>query len=278
MSQPNGAPQPAVPPGRVPSGRTSARVAAFIVIGSLVAVVLMAFFGQLIDRLSGPWISLLPSPRAVAAVVAPERGDARQDFAGSLPGDDGVGPLALGTINGLPNPDRLDFLFEFCTPACNRDAHWMHPSNPKVGSGVWTAGRPFYVREGFINNGPGPLGDGFDVVLYVTRLGEGSDEVIYPTYRLTSDYVLRGASDRCGPTYKTQQGSEACEWFVHDFPTGLPEGRFAITAVWQAPCRAWIDLGLTDTCRDPEEVISLFSSGFDAPYGTSGPGYTEPSD
>jgi hypothetical protein len=134
------------------------------------------------------------------------------------------------------------------------------------------------VREGFINNGLEPLGDGFDVVLYVTRLGDGSDELIHPTYRLTSDYVLRGASDRCGPTYKTQQGPEACEWFVHNFPAGLPEGRFAIAAVWQAPCRAWIDLGLTDTCQDPEEVMSLFSSGFDAPYSSSGPSYTELSD
>ena len=181
MSQPNEAPQPAGPaPGRVRSGRASARVAAFIVIGSLIGVVLIALFGELIDRLSGPWISPEPSPQAVAAVVVTEPGDAPQDFAGFLPGDDGVGPVALGTINGLPNPDRLDFLFEFCTPACNRDAHWMDPTQPRVGSGLWTAGRPFHVREGFINNGPELLGDGFDVVLYVTRLGEGSEEV-YPS-------------------------------------------------------------------------------------------------
>lgn len=270
------APRPAVnQPGQVASDRSSARIAALIVIGSLAAVVLMALSGKLIDVLSGPSIS--DQPRAIAAVV-PEPGDTPQDFAGSVPGDDGGGPLALGAVEGLPNRDRLDFLFDNCTPGCNRDAHWMNPANPNMGSGVWTAGRPFHVREGFINNGPEPLGNGFDVVLYVTRLDEGGDGVIHPTYRLTSDYVLRGATDRCGPTYKTQRAPEICEWFVHDFPVGLPEGRFAITAVWQAPCRAWVDLGLADTCQDPEEVISLFSSGFDAPYSAERPDYSGQSD
>ena len=147
----------------------------------------------------------------------------------------------------------------------------MDPQNPKLGSGVWTAGRPFYVREGFINNGAEPLGDGFDVVLYVTRMN-GSKEA---TYRYTSDYVMRGTSERCGPTYETQTGPATCEWFVHDFPKGLPEGRFAIWAAWEAPCKAWIDLALTDACEDPDKVISLFSSGFDAPYTGSGPSFTE---
>jgi len=41
--------------------------------------------------------------------------------------------------------------------------------------------------------------------------------------------------------------------------------------------RARIDLGLADSSRDPDEVLSLFSSGFDAPYGRSGPDYDEPS-
>ena len=202
----------------------------------------------------------------------PTGGSPLPDMAGALPGDDGTGPLPLGTINDAPNPDRLDFLFEFCWPECFRDAHWMDPENPTKGSGVWTAGRPFHVREGFINNRAVPLGDGFDVVLYVTRLGEGGAKA---TYRYTSDYVLRGTSDRCGPTYETQTGPATCEWFVHDFPDGLPEGRYAIWAVWEAPCRAWIDLALTDECQDPDEVISLFSSGFDAPYTESGPSFTE---
>ena len=184
-----------------------------------------------------------------------------------------TGRCPWGRINDVPGVDRLDFLFEFCTPECSRDAHWMDPDNPSLGSGVWTAGRPFHVREGFINNREEPLGDGFDVVLYVTRDGDPDGS----TYRYTSDYVLRGVSDRCGPTYASQTGPETCEWFVHDFPKGLPEGRFAILAVWEAPCRAWLDLDLTDSCRDPDQVMSLFWSGVDAPYSRSGPSYTEES-
>ena len=205
----------------------------------------------------------------------PTGGTPLPDVAGALPGDDGNGPVPLGTITDVPNADRLDFLFELCgNESCYRDAHWLDPQNPKLGSGPWTAGRPFHVREGFINNREEPLGQGFDVVLYVTRLDGG---LVEPTYRYTSDYVLRGTSDRCGPTYETQQGPETCEWFVHVFPNGLPEGRFAIWAAWEAPCRAWIDLGLTASCQDPDEVISLFSSGFDSPYRQSGPEYTETS-
>jgi hypothetical protein len=212
-------------------------------------------------------------PRSRDDVAAlPTGGTPLPDIAGALPGDDGTGPLPLGTITDPPNPDRLDFLFEFCWSECFRDAHWMDPENPTMGSGVWTAGRPFHVREGFINEREEPLGDGFDVVLYVTRLGDGGDEA---TYRYTADHVVRGTSDRCGPTYETQTGPATCEWFVHDFAEGLPEGRFGIWAVWEAPCSAWIDLALTDTCQDPDEVISLFSSGFDAPYTGSAPSFTE---
>ena len=210
------------------------------------------------------------SPEDVAKL--PTGGTPLPDSAGALPGDDGEGPLPMGTIADPPNRDRLDFLFELCWSACFRDAHWVDPENPIMGSGVWTAGRPFYVREGFINERDQPLGDGFDVVLYVTRLGDGGDET---TYRYTSDHIVRGTSDRCGPTYETQTGPATCEWFVHDFAEGLPEGRFAIWAVWEAPCSAWVDMALTDTCQDPDEVISLFSSGFDAPYTSSGPSFTE---
>jgi hypothetical protein len=269
----------------------SGSMAAIILLGAFMLVVGSSFFGQsggqppgvpgeLGEQTATPTPDPTPDPpeatplpRSMDDVAAlPTGGTPLPDMAGALPGDDGRGPLPLGTINDAPNPDRLDFLFEFCWPECFRDAHWMDPENPTVGSGVWTAGRSFYVREGFINERDEPLGDGFDVVLYVTRLGDGGDEA---TYRYTSDYVVRGTSDRCGPTYETQTGPATCEWFVHDFAEGLPEGRIAIWAVWEAPCRAWVDLALTDTCQDPDEVISLFSSGFDAPYTSSGPSFTE---
>lgn len=203
----------------------------------------------------------------------PTGGTPLPDVAGALPGDDGRGPLPVGAVTRPPDDERLDFLFELCPEHCFRDAHWIDPGNPLMGAGAWTAGRPFHVREGFPNDGPEPLGEGFDVVLYVTRLDGARDE---PTYRYTSDYVLRGTSDRCGPGYRTQAGPVTCEWFVHDFPDGLSEGRFAIWALWEAPCRAWIDLGLADSCGSPHRVLSLFSSGFDAPYLASAPAYGEP--
>jgi len=298
MSQLNGAPHRlvATSPVQVRVRGMSGRLAASIVLGAFTVVVGISLLGQGGDRPPGsraafvaPTATPTPEPTATPTpdptpeatpllrpmrdvATLPTGGTPLPDIAAALLGDDGSRPLPLGTINDAPNPDRLDFLFEFCRPECYRDAHWMDPQNPELGSGVWTAGRPFHVREGFINNREEPLGDGFDVVLYVTRLDDGPDQA---TYRYTSDYVLRGTSDRCGPTYETKTGQATCEWFIHDFPEGLPAGRFAIWAVWEAPCRAWLDLELADSCQDPDEVISLFSSGFDAPYSGSGPSYTE---
>jgi hypothetical protein len=155
----------------------------------------------------------------------------------------------------------------------------MDPDNPQLGSGGWTADRPFHVRHGFINNGEESLGEGFDVVVYVTSLdGTPSESGGVPagaTVRYTSDYVLRGTSDQCGPTYRSQTESETCEWFVHDFSDGLPEGRHAIWAVWEAPCSAWLDMGLTESCDNPNEVTSMFSSGYDGPFGPFSPSFTE---
>lgn len=194
------------------------------------------------------------------------------DVAGALPADDGAPPLPPGIIVDVPNPDRLDFLSHYCTPECFRDAQWVDPRDARLGSGTWTAGRPFHVREGFVNESGVPLGEGFSVVLYVTRLEGDTDE---PTYRYTPDYVLQGTSDRCGPAYTTQTAPTTCQWFVHDFPKGLPEGRWAMWAVWEAPCRAWLEYGLISWCDDADRVMALFASGFDAPYGAGDPDYDE---
>ena len=72
----------------------------------------------------------------------------------------------------------------------------MDPNNPQIGSGPWTAGRPFHVRHGFINSGDEPLGEGFDVVMYITRW-DGSDLAgglyeIGQAYRFTSDLCVAG--------------------------------------------------------------------------------------
>jgi hypothetical protein len=262
-------------------------VAAVVALGTLAVIVALGVAGQGVDEAresrSGTLVAAtqptpVPTPveadaafpRPPCKEVAPTSGTPLPDEAGARPGDDGEGPLPLGAIEGVPNADQLDFLFT--TAECFRDAHWMDPRNPRRGSGPWTAGRPFHVREGFINNEGEPLGDGFDVVLYVTRLdGEGPEA----TVRYESDYLLRGTTDRCGPTYMVDAGPQTCEWFVHDFPDGLPEGRFGIWAVWQAPCGAWVGLGLAEACADPDDVISLFSSGFDSPFSESAPAYDE---
>lgn len=288
-------PQPSAPsdapgeptPNRVPSGGVSGRAAAVVALGTLAVIVALALAGQGVDEpheseaaIHGSASQPTPVPTPVEAdaafprppckEIAPTGGTPLPDEAGARPGDNGDRPLPLGAVEGIPNADRLDFLYT--TPDCFRDAHWIDPHNPGRGSGPWTTGRPFHVREGFINNDAEPLGDGFDVVLYVTRLDGVGNEA---TFRYESDYVLRGTTDRCGPTYMVDAGPRTCEWFVHDFPNGLPEGRFAIWAVWQAPCTAWVGLGLTDACGDPDEVISLFASGFDSPFSPEAPVYDE---
>ncbi len=215
----------------------------------------------------------LPAPgQAVPTAATPLPDIANADLA-----DDGVGPLPLGDVGELPNLDRLDFLFEICNAvdACARDARFADPADPVRGSGGWPADRPFHIRHGFPNSGPQPLAGGFDVAVYVFSLETPSEfggGTLGPTVRYTSDYVLRGDSDACGPNYRTQQGTVTCEWFVHDFPEGLPEGRWAIWAVWEAPCSAWIEYGLTESCTDPAEILSFFSSGVDSPFVPSGPG------
>lgn len=206
-----------------------------------------------------------------ASGAAPTRSTPFPDVAGAVAGDDGSGPLALGVVNELPGDDYLDFFFEHCdwpgVQGCFRDAVFMTPRTQ--GSGPWIAGRPFHVRHGFVNDGPEPLGAGFDLVLYMTPMSGGPSEGVgtgrAATIRYTSDYVLRGTTDRCGPTYRSQTGPVTCEWFVHDFPDGLAAGRWAMWAMWEAPCRAWVDLGFTDGCTDPDEVLSMFSSGVDSP-------------
>jgi len=206
------------------------------------------------------------------------------DFSQALPGDDGDGPLPLGTVDEVPNENRLDFLFRVCFDECFLDAHFLDPENPEFGAGTWTADKPFHIRNGFMNSSGEPLGEGFDLAVYVSRQPGYSDEShldeadeagfeLGEVYKFTSEYVLQGSSDRCGPTFESQTSSEICEWFVHDFPDGLPLGRFTIWAIWEAPCSAWSDLGLPEICDDPDQVISKFSSTVNAPFGDDEPNY-----
>ncbi len=113
-----------------------------------------------------------PSPNVAQAVAA-----------------DGGVRLALGEVLVVPGSVELDFLFEFCWPECFRDGHFMDPAGSGLGSGPFTAGVPFHVRHGFPVDGPEPLGDGFDVVIYVTPLDEpgefGGEEIAETSFVLT---------------------------------------------------------------------------------------------
>ena len=108
------------------------------------------------------------------------------DVEGAVLGDDGVGPSPLGVVNELPATSYLNFLSEVCFDICLRAAVFTDPDNPDEASGEWVAGVPFHVRLGFINDGEEPLGDGFDLVVYVFPMEEG-DFGIGPTTRYSSD-------------------------------------------------------------------------------------------
>jgi hypothetical protein len=206
-----------------------------------------------------------------ASGASPNGGSPRPDYEGTVPGDDGTGPLPLGTINELPSSSRLDFLYELCNgDTCFRDAIFVRLADPTQSGGPGGANEPFHIPHGFVNDGTEPLGEGFDLVFYATPMdlpGEFGGISVGQTRRYTSDYVMRSTTDECGPTYRSQDGPQTCEWFVHDISDGLPAGRWAMWASWEAPCWAWLDLGFTDTCADPDEISSMFASGVDSPFG-----------
>jgi hypothetical protein len=223
-----------------------------------------------------PLRSVIPSDALDDAVVGPDGAAPTAetplpDFDEVVLADSGNPPEVLTSVDELPNSDRLDFLQTDCGDgSCFRDARFVDADDRPYLAGEWTAGKPFHIRHGFPNDSGQPLGEGFDLAVYVYPLelesGGLDREPLGPTRRYTTDAIVRTETDACGPTYQSQAGPVMCEWFVHDFPDGLPAGRWAIWAVWEAPCAAWVDLGLADGCTDVNEVMSHFSSGFDSPF------------
>jgi hypothetical protein len=202
---------------------------------------------------------------AIALVASGMLG--RQRTAEERPED----PPGPGLRLSLPNSVRLDFLTETCADGCRRDAHWMDPRDPTKGTGVWVAHRPFHVREGFLAEGL-RLDAGFEVRLLITRRdgprveGGAGPFPIGTTFVHEADFIVRGTTEYCGPTYAAQDGPQDCVWFVHDFPGGLPEGRYDIRAEWHAPCSAWHGLGFAEACPDPDATRSMFNSFVNAPF------------
>lgn len=170
-------------------------------------------------------------------------------------------PVRVGT--SPPANIRLNFLFEYCEIGreCFRDAGFG-----LSGVGGWIAYMPFHIRHGFVNNEgvypeEGLARPGFDLHVYVTRrwgppLEEGVFE-IDQTYRFATDYIAPEVSSSCGPEYLTETEPQPCDMLVHDFPEGLPPGRYDIWVEWHAPCEAW---GIADLCDSPSEDLTLFTS------------------
>ena len=216
------------------------------------------------EPLYSPWATLVPTPTppwdgtSVSQLVVSSTIETIDVDAGQV-------RLPVGERTELPNNAWLDFLAGLCEfDTCYRDAHLIDPLDDQRGSGTWVAGHPFHIRHGFVNETADPLDDGYDLVVYVTRrqglnLGGGVYD-LDQTHRFTTDYVMRGLTAKCGPGYWNQTEVHTCEWFVHDFPQGLPPGRYDIWVEWYAPCSAWLDLGLTRSCNDPSEVSSRFAS------------------
>ena len=72
---------------------------------------------------------------------------------------------------------------------------------------------------------------------------------------------------------REQTGTYACERIVYELPDGLPQGRYDIWTGWYAPCSAWLDLGIVESCDAPGEVTSRFASAVNMPF--YGDDYTE---
>lgn len=231
-----------------------------------------------------PSAPVLPAAPSVDAVVPADArfrrpftiaatGDALPaDWNGATLADNGSAPTRLTSMDELPNSDRLNFLFEFCDDdneddQCSRGPDFGDADGAPAEDWPAAANRPFHIRHGFVNNGSEALGPGFDLAVYIFSEVDEPDQPhsIGPTQRYTTDYTVQGEGDACGPSNATEADTVSCEWFVHDFPDGLPEGRWVVWAVWEAPCQAWEDLEITE-CTDPDEVISLFSSGGSSPW------------
>ena len=219
-----------------------------------------------------------------ADVAGAEIGDGDPDVA--PPGDNaialdaGVPRLALGERTDVPATPRWDFLVTFCDDwGCSRDAQFVEPVGDGGATARWLADEPFHIRHGFVNENSEPLSDAFDLEVFVTRQ-EGPDLAgsyeLGQTHRSSTDYVLQVTTDKCGPGYWEQTEASTCEQLVHEFPDGLPPGRYDIWVGWSAPCSAWQDLGFVDTCSDPEQVSVNFSSAVNSPV--LGIDYTEGED
>ncbi len=208
-----------------------------------------------------------------ADVAGAEIGDGDPDVA--TPGDNaialdaGVPRLALGERTDVPATPRWDFLASLCwDTGCGREPSFADPLHDGNGTSVWLADEPFHIRHGFVNESTEPLSNDFDVKVFITRWdGPALDEIfeLEQTYEFSADYVVSLEAEKCGPGYWEQTESSTCEQYIHEFSDGLPGGRYDIWVGWYAPCSAWLDLGIVDSCTDPNEISWEFQSAVNSP-------------
>ncbi len=196
----------------------------------------------------------------------------QRDVTAAPTSEDVIPDLGPASHRYRPDPPvdaRLDFLQESCHEGpCTRDAAFV---DPELGlrTGVWHAFEPFHIRHGFPATGPaeevGP--PGVTLRVYVRRTdGPELAPGVFPLgqwFRYMPDYVVREASDRCGPGYQHQTEPVDCDSYVHDFPDGLPPGRYSFFVEWRAPCQMWVEASV---CDQPSNIISLFDSQVDSPF------------
>ncbi len=179
------------------------------------------------------------------------------------------GPGSHSYHTSPPDSVRLDFLQETCSAGgCTRDASFVD-EQAAIRTGPWHAYEPFHIRHGFVNTEPpGERGPTAVSVLVYVRRDEGPEleDGAFPLdqwYRYLPDYVVRETTDRCGPGYRDQIEPIECDRYVHDFPDGLPPGRYTFFVEWRAPCLNWFG---ESVCDRPLDIVSLFDSQVNSPF------------
>lgn len=195
------------------------------------------------------------------------------DVTGALIGDSSQ--ATMSSSGGPPDSARLDFLQENCDEVdalfnpldCFRDASFVHPELP-LRTWVWHAHEPFHIRHGFAADASAETPARDATVRVYIRRDEGPELEdqsfsIGRWYRFSADNVIRETADRCGPGYQFQLEQQLCDTYVHDFPDGLPPGRYTFFVEWRAPCKYWV---AADVCDRPDQTLSMFDSQLQSPF------------
>jgi TIR domain len=213
------------------------------------------------------------SAHLIDVFVQPALSDAPRPGPDVLSGDRDDPPTPLAVV---PATARLDFFLQYCeSTTCFRDAQLVYPDGRTIAG--WHPYEPFHIRHGFVNGEEAPLpldrpgSPGYDLRVFVTRrFGPVLADASFPldqTFRFHVDYLVREISDQCGTDYALGERTEPqpCEMFMHDFPEGLPPGRYDFWVEWRAPCLVW--LGDEDLCSGITVPLDLVVSQVNIPFG-----------